>query len=243
MKNPAAMPIDGLALGAALISGLAGSVHCVAMCGGIATGLGSLAGQGRPGFGAALRINGGRIAGYVLAGVVVGSVGHGLLALAPQLGLALRVALGAALVLIALRLLDSGRRLAMLHKSGTALWQWLAPLRRRLLPANTPTRQLGLGMLWGWMPCGLSSAMLFAAWLQADVLQSALLMLAFGLGTLPPMLPLSYSGLRLGGLFARPGLRRAGGVLVLLSGVLTMAAPWLMHSPLLQPLLAGLGCH
>lgn len=236
------MPIDWLALAAALISGLAGSVHCVAMCGGIATGLGSLAGQGRPGFGAALRINAGRIGGYVAAGALVGGLGRGLLALAPQLGLALRVALGAALVLIALRLLDSGRRLAVLHKSGTALWQWLAPLRRRLLPANTAARQVGLGMLWGWLPCGLSTAVLFAAWLQADAWHAALLMLAFGLGTLPAMLPLSYAGLRLGGLFASPGLRRAGGVLVLLSGVLTMAAPWLMHSPLLQPLLAGLGC-
>lgn len=236
------MPTDWLALSAALLSGLAGSVHCVAMCGGIATGLGSLAGQGRPDLAAATRINLGRLGGYVLAGAVVGAFGSGLLRWAPQAGLGLRIAFGAALVLVALRLLDSGRRLAVLHRTGAHLWQWLAPLRRRLLPATTPLRQLGLGLIWGWMPCGLSTALLFTAWLQADALQAALLMLAFGLGTLPAMLPLSYSGQRLGRLLSTPGWRRASGVGVLLAGVLTMTAPWLMHVPALHGLLAGLGC-
>lgn len=236
------MPIDWVALSAALLSGLAGSVHCVAMCGGIATGLGSLAGQGRADFAAAARINTGRVGGYMLAGALAGAFGNGLLRWAPQTGLGLRIALGAALILVALRLLDSGRRLPALHRSGTRLWQWLAPLRRHVLPATTSARQLGLGLIWGWMPCGLSTALLFTAWLQADAVQAALLMLAFGLGTVPAMLPLSYSGQRLGRLLTAPGWRRTSGVGVLIAGVLTMTAPWLMHVPALHGLLAGLGC-
>lgn len=46
-------------------------------------------------------------------------------------------------------------------------------------------------MLWGWLPCGLSTTLLAAAWLQADALNGALTMAAFGLGTLPMMLPLT----------------------------------------------------
>lgn len=236
------MPFDWPALSAALFSGLAGSVHCAAMCGGIASGLGSLAGQGRADLAAAARINAGRIGGYVLAGALAGASGGGVLSLAPEIGLALRMALGAGLVLVALRLLDSGRRLTALHRPGTRLWRWVAPLQQRLLPANTRLRQLGLGMIWGWLPCGLSSALLFTAWLQADALQAALLMLAFGLGTLPAMLPLSYSGQRLGGFLATPAWRRAAGAVVLFAGVLTIAAPWLMHVPALHGLLSGLGC-
>ena len=51
------MPIDLLVAGAALLSGLLGSLHCVAMCGGIATGLGAAAGGGRTNFAAGLRLN------------------------------------------------------------------------------------------------------------------------------------------------------------------------------------------
>ena len=53
-------------------------------------------------------------------------------------------------------------------------------------------------MLWGWLPCGLSATVLLAAWLQASAVHGALLMLAFGAGTLPAMVPLTWSGARIG---------------------------------------------
>jgi sulfite exporter TauE/SafE len=88
-------------------------------------------------------------------------------------------------------------------------------LHRRLLPANTSLRRLGAGVLWGWLPCGLSATVLTAAWLQARASQGALTMLAFGLGTLPVMVPLTWSGARLGQWLQRGPWRIAGGLLVL----------------------------
>jgi sulfite exporter TauE/SafE len=240
------MPIDLIALGAAFLSGLLGGVHCLAMCGGIATGFGlasARAGE-RPAFAPALRVNLGRVAGYTLAGVIVGAVGGGLLQLARIEGLATaaRVALGAVLVLVALRLLDTRGRLAFLQRPGAALWRLLAPLQRRLLPATTAPRQFALGLLWGWLPCGLSTTLLFAAWLEADALHGGLLMASFGFGTLPVMLPLTWSGARLGRWIARRGVRVAAAIVLLLAGLATATAPWLATLPAVHAVLEALGC-
>ena len=63
------MPFDLPTLAAAFLTGLIGSVHCLAMCGGIATSLGAASAGApiaRPRLGTAIDINVGRIAGYVL---------------------------------------------------------------------------------------------------------------------------------------------------------------------------------
>lgn len=232
--------IDWLGLGAALAAGLLGSSHCALMCGGIAAG----SGIGLPreqALAAALRINLARVASYALAGLLVGGFGHGLLQVvqvdAVQLGM--RMAVGAVLVLVALRMLDTGGGLRWLPNPGVGLWRRLAPLTRRVMPARTPVRQLALGVLWGWLPCGLSGSLLLAAWFSADPLQGALLMGAFGAGTLLTMLPLAWSGARL-----LPGRtsRTLAGTATLAAGLLTIAAPWLVALPAMHRLLAALGC-
>jgi sulfite exporter TauE/SafE len=241
------MPVDLLTLSAAWLSGLLGGLHCVAMCGGIATSLSVAATPAsslRPSLGAASWLNAGRVLGYVLAGAVVGGLGGGMLGVLriEGLGGAVRVLLGLALVLVALRLFGVGSGPGFLARPGAALWRQLAPLQRRLLPAHTPTRRLALGMLWGWLPCGLSSSLLVVAWLEADALHGALVMASFGLGTLPTMLPLTWSGARMAGwLGAGKGRRVAAGT-ILVAGLLTMAAPWLAAIPAVHTLLLALGC-
>lgn len=236
------MPIDWLTLGTALLAGLMGGAHCAAMCGGIATGFSAMSPDAR--WRHALEPNLGRIAGYVLAGAIVGAVGHGLLGLArvEWLATALRIAVGAVLVIVALRLLDRRGRLGFLGQPASGLWNRLRPLQRRLLPANTTPRRLGLGMLWGWMPCGLSTTLLAAAWLQADARNGALTMAAFGLGTLPLMVPLTWSGARLGRRLREGGWRTAAGLFVLAAGGLTILAPWLAQAPAMHAWLQALGC-
>lgn len=236
------MPVDGLTLFAAWLSGLLGSVHCAAMCGGIATGFSAV--SGRSGWGPALQVNLGRVGGYVLAGGVVGAFGGGLLKVfrSDTLALGLRMAVGLVLVMVALRLLDSRGRFNFLAKPAAGFWRVLKPLQSRLLPADRPLRRLGLGMLWGWLPCGLSMSLLTAAWLQASARDAALTMLAFGVGTLPMMVPLTWSGARMGRWLQRPGWRMAAALVVMSAGVLTLAAPWLMHVPAMHALLTALGC-
>ena len=235
------MPIDLLTLSAALLTGLMGGVHCMAMCGGIATGLASQ--SPRSGLRTTFALNGGRVLGYAFAGALVGAFGGGLLAVARSDGLttSLRVAMGAVMVLVALRLLWP-QHLGALGKAGAWLWRRLQPLQQRLLPKSGPLRPWVQGLFWGWLPCGLSTTMLAAAWLEASALHAALLMLAFGIGTTATMIPLTWSGARLGGLLARRGWRIAAAMMVALAGVLTMAGPWLASQPGVHAVLVALGC-
>ncbi len=236
------MPIDWLVIGAAALGGLMGGVHCVAMCGGIATGFSAMSPRG--GWLQALEPNLGRIGGYILAGAFAGGLGHGIVGLAESewLAFGLRSAVGLVLVVVALRVLDRQGRFAKLRAPGISMHQWLRPLQRRLLPANTTGKRMALGMLWGWLPCGLSTTLLAAAWLQADARNGALTMAAFGVGTLPVMLPLTWAGARLSQRLQRGGWMTAAGLLVLLAGLLTLVAPWLMQVPALHGPLSALGC-
>lgn len=235
------MPVDLLALGAAFLAGLVGSVHCVAMCGGIATGFAPFGADRKAALRSALTTNFGRVTGYVLAGVIVGGLGHGLVAVFRMEGLAfaLRALAGVVLILIALRALGVAGHFRVLSAAGDVLWSMVRPLQSRLLPANTFPRRFGLGMIWGWMPCGLSGTLLTVAWLQASALGGGAVMAAFGLGTLPAMLPLSYSGSRW---LARPDQRKLAAIGMLVAGLVTLAAPWLMQVPALHGALAALGC-
>src|SRR3546814_1631572 len=102
------------------------------MCGGIAPGIAAGAAPAPP-LRTALLSNLGRVLGYTVAGTLVGGFGAGLLGLwrLPHLALAMRMAVGAVLVLVALRLLDQRGRLSFVNRPGAALWRWLAPLHRR----------------------------------------------------------------------------------------------------------------
>jgi sulfite exporter TauE/SafE len=236
------MNADLLVLGSALVSGLMGSAHCAAMCGGIATGF-AVPGT-RNGWVEALQPNVGRLLGYAVAGALAGGIGHGIVSIAsaPPVGRALRAAVGLVLVGVALRLLDRNGRHAYLALPGRWAARLFAPAWRHARPAGGGLRRLLAGVIWGWLPCGLSSTVLLAAWLQASAWQGSLTMLAFGIGTLPLMLPLTWSGARLGQVLQRTGWRVAAGAAVMLAGLATLAGPWLHLMPGVHRVLATLGC-
>lgn len=236
------MPIDLIALSAAWLSGVFGGVHCIAMCGGLATSLGATRDRINS-WQHALWLNLGRIGGYTLAGALVGGVGSLLWRLVriENLALGLRALVGVVLLLVAARMLFPAR-FKPLTRLANALWQRLLPWRDRLVPKTGPGRPLMLGLFWGWLPCGLSTTLLMAAWLEASALHGGLLMLAFGLGTLPLMTSLSWSGAHFSARLSQPGLRRVAAGLIALAGIVTLSAPWLIHSPAMHEWLSALGC-
>lgn len=239
--------MNWLALGAALTAGLFGSLHCLAMCGGIAVTLGA---QGAgPGwvaaFRSALSLNGGRVLGYTLAGAAVGAIGASVLRLADWTPLAntLRLAVGAVMVLVALRLADVHGRLGWLSAPGQWVWSLLSRLQAILKHLPAPVRLPVSGVLWAFLPCGLSSTLLLAAWFEADPLRGAALMFAFGLGTLPAMVVLSATGQRSHAWLAAPVTRRFGALVIGLAGLVTLGAPWLSRlHPALPEVLGAMGC-
>lgn len=198
--------------------GLLGGTHCVGMCGGIVGAL-SLGGPSR--LSLHLAYNAGRILSYGIAGALVGALGGMSLALSGQLPLRIALYVLANLMLLALGfyLLGVTRLLAPVERLGHRLWQHLQPFGRRYLPARSVAQAFPLGLVWGWLPCGLVYSALATALTSGSALGGGAMMLAFGLGTLPNLLLAGLLAVRLKAWVARPLVRRLAGLLVIAFGV------------------------
>jgi len=184
------------------LAGLLGSTHCVAMCGGIAAALGATDGSRRRSW-QPLLYHFGRITSYGIAGAIAGALGAvaGFAFAISRWGEILRLVTAIVVIAIGLDIaLGAAARASWLgtpERWGARLWQHIAPATRGLLPSSPPVRALVLGVLWGWLPCGLVYSALIAAAVAGDAANGAATMVAFGLGTVPAMGGLSYLGARL----------------------------------------------
>ncbi len=185
-------------------AGLASGVHCVAMCGGIVAAFDvrktipiRIAGEGAF-WARRLCFNAGRISTYAIAGAAAGALGGAAYAAAATPAQAVwQVAASALLILIGLHLAGAGRLLGSLEALGAPLWRRVQPVAARLLGAPTPLRAYAAGLAWGWLPCAMVYAALFAAAAAGDPLRGAAAMAAFGAGTLPFLLAAGWLAARL----------------------------------------------
>jgi sulfite exporter TauE/SafE len=187
--------MNALLLASAWLMGLLGSTHCVAMCGGVVAMTCSALplskrSSARVQLPYVLAYNAGRIASYATAGAVAGALGAALasLGLVERAQLALRLVAGGMMIAVGLYVAGVGRALRWIERVGQPVWKRMAPIARRLVPVSTPSRAFALGLLWGWLPCGLVYAAIAAAVTSGSALGGAATMFAFGLGTLPMLL-------------------------------------------------------
>jgi hypothetical protein len=234
---------------AAALAGLAGSGHCVAMCGGIAGALGlssraAAERTGRP-WRFPLAYNLGRVASYAAAGALAGLAGAllGTLAEAELLRLAAQWLAGAVLLLIGIKLALGRDALPWLERAGLTLWRHIAPLLKPLLPIDTAPRAFAAGAIWGWMPCAMAYGMLLVAWMTTSAVAGAAIMAAFGLATMPALVLTGRLAAGAGRALADPRLRRAAGGALGLLGAATLLSPWLVHGAAAHDgLLGALAC-
>jgi len=180
----------------AFLAGLLGSGHCFGMCGGIAGSLGALSGASNRGVAwPALQFNLGRLLGYALlgalAGGILGAAGE-ILSLKP-LGKWLRGLTAVMVLLIGLRFLIDWRGVDLIEKGGAVLWRRIMPLAVRISQRHDWVGRLGLGLCWGFLPCGLVYTVLMTAAATGGAASGATTMLAFGVGTLPAMLGMTMA--------------------------------------------------
>lgn len=184
-----------LSLAAAFLAGLSGGAHCAAMCGpliGIACGT-CKGGRSGEWLRHALAYNAGRIATYMIAGMVTGAIGATGLALrgAPLTQQALLAVMSSSLILLAAYVAGFVPLVHGIERAGAAVWRRVGPSAGRFLPVNTSGRAFGLGLVFGWLPCGMVYGVLIAALSTAHPLHGAMVMAAFGLGTLPNVLAIA----------------------------------------------------
>lgn len=216
-------PVE-LSLPALFLAGLGTSLHCSLMCG----ALQGVQLQSRGGMSlqqTLMLIHSGRLLGYTTLGAVAGALGAPLLGWLPaeQGGRVVQVLAAVTLVMAAL-----------LHLRKKPLQHSACGLRKRngLMRLPEAPRLFIQGLMWAALPCGILYAVLLLAALAGSAVSGALLLAAFGLGTVPL---LGMTGGLWGGIIQRasPQHWRATGAAALLA--LAAVSTW---SAVTQP--AGL---
>jgi len=206
--------------------GLMGGVHCIGMCGGIvgALSFGLKTQQGTPTaslFKILFAYNFGRLFSYTLAGGLMGSLGwlasHWIEVRQLQIILQLLAALF--MVLLGLYLAGWWTVLVHLEKVGGVVWKYIQPLGQKLLPVTNIRQAIVLGLFWGWLPCGLVYSVLIWSISSGSFQQGALLMLSFGLGTLPNLLAMGVFANQLNQWVKNSKVRQVAGGMVICFGL------------------------
>jgi putative membrane protein len=196
--------------------GFFGGTHCVGMCGGLSSAFALQLPPHLNRLGLIVLLNLGRLSSYVLIGLIVGLVGQIGISLDDTRWLqnGLYVAANVLLLLLGLYLAGLSTAATQIERIGRPIWKRLNPILNRLLPIKSVLACFGVGMLWGWLPCGLVySASLYALG-SGNAVQGGLYMLAFALGTLPNLLAMGIFAAQLKTLLQRRAIRLCAGLLV-----------------------------
>lgn len=212
-------------LAAAFGAGLLGSAHCLGMCGGISGlfAVGATVTSMKTQLPLAIAYNVGRVLSYAFLGVAVAALGGAAVGMVPSLAGPVRLASGLLIIVIGLQVAFNWRLLAPVEKVGAAIWNRLAPNAKGLIPATNIASAVGLGLIWGWLPCGLVYGALLLAATTADPVGGGLVMVAFGLGTMPAMIATGLSASKLSAFMSRN--RLGTGLLIVILGAATLAMP------------------
>jgi len=224
-----------LSYSTAFMLGLLGGVHCMGMCGGIMSAFSFAVPEEQRSTRRLLPIllssNIGRIFSYSIIGALMGGLAWLAQDRVQELGFVLRLLSGVMLIAMGLYLARWWLGLSYLEKAGSKLWQYIQPIGQRLMPVTRPRQALLLGALWGWLPCGLVYSAATWAATAADWQYSALIMLSFGLGTLPVMLVTGQFAQNLKQFVQSENSKRIAAVLIIVFGIWTIIGTLIYATP------------
>ena len=213
----------------ALLMGLAGGPHCIAMCGAACAGIGKAAGERKTL--ALWTFQVGRMASYSAIGALAAASMQALGWLTTQTAVMRPVwtMFHVAVMLMGVMLLLLARQPVWLDGAARAVWAKV----RAFNAAWGRGAPLAIGALWAFMPCGLLYSALLVAALSGGALNGAITMALFALGSSVSLLIAPWLLLRLrGGGKGEWGIRLAGLALAATSGwalwmgLARNAAPW-----------------
>jgi sulfite exporter TauE/SafE len=201
---------------AAFMLSLLGGLHCAGMCSGFIGALQINRPRQVPAARLAAGYHLGRIASYTAAGALAGAIGGTLYAAdVLPVQIVLLVIGSVMLVAIGSAMFGANRWLKRIEPIGAGVWRIVAPWARRVYPPRSAAQAVLAGLAWGWIPCGMVYAALPLALVAGGAFNGALVMLAFGLGTLPNLVLVDLVA-------SRPALAGAGG-----GGMITGTRAWL----------------
>jgi sulfite exporter TauE/SafE len=198
-------------LAAAALTGLAGSPHCLAMCGAACAAVGGQSARRAGAFQA------GRLFGYAALGAVV-AASAGALQWAAANAALLKPLWGmfhVAVIVLGASLLWLGAQPAWVERGAQRVWR---SLRMRTLSLDTARWPFAAGALWALLPCGLLYAALMLAALADSALEGAAVMAVFALASGAVLQFGATLGRYLGLRSGTWGVRLAGAALIAASG-------------------------
>lgn len=176
MNEIALVILSGLSIG------ILGSFHCIGMCGPLALALPVQQLSGSNKTLAIILYNLGRALSYAFMGAVFGILGSSFALFHLQQWLSI---IAGSFILIVLLLSQFGStKIPLIAKYNQMI---KSKLSAYLIAEKTLTSYLSIGILNGFLPCGLVYMAIAASIATGSVFESSLLMLSFGLGTLPIM--------------------------------------------------------
>jgi len=177
------MPVSTELMGSAFVMGLAGSIHCIGMCGPLAMSLPVSHNSNLSRITGGLIYNSGRILSYASMGLIFGSLGNLIIATKWQSGLS--IALG---VIILLYLLLPKKYFHFSTASSLGKpFMFLRQQLGKLFQSKKLSSLFFIGVLNGFLPCGLVYLALTSSIISASPVNGGMFMLFFGLGTFPMM--------------------------------------------------------
>jgi uncharacterized protein len=162
--------------------GLVSSLHCVQMCGPLVLSY-SLAGPSSPA--AHLLYNGGRMITYALLGAIAGVLGSAMGLFGQLAGIEKPAMIIAGSLMLVAGVLMSGivPRSSLVRIEKVGVMRLFSKTITSLMTSSKPVSRLGLGLLMGFLPCGLLYVALLKAVSTGEALAGAVTMAAFGAGT------------------------------------------------------------
>jgi len=205
---------DSLLLAA--LAGLAGAPHCIVMCGGIVSSfsLREPAAPHKP----VLAYTAGKTVTYAIVGGFMGGVGSFLNYAGGLVGVQGVACFVGGLFLL---LWAMGKYTLPTHRLNPLRFRWLSRRLSGLSSRRERAAMFATGLALGFIPCGLTYAMQMQAAASGSWLGGLLLLLVFGVCTVPALLLVGVFAGRLGKSWRR-GLRRAGFVLSVTMAALSM---------------------
>jgi len=203
--------------------GLFGSTHCIGMCGGILSAL-SIAISNKQSNNKknkyCILYNIGRISMYVIIFIILSIISNLLDKATSEITIKiLRIISGFLLVIIGLYLSNFWSGIIYLEKVGLFFWNSISILIKFIVPVNSYIKAYILGLIWGLIPCGLVYTTILLALVNTNFNFSLVLIIFFGIGTLPAMMMTGIIYTKYSFLFLDKNIKYFFGIFIILFGI------------------------
>lgn len=201
----------------AMLIGLLSSGHCLSMCGGIVAAL-SLKKNIKTNHFYHIAYNVGRIISYSTIALFVNILGYFFFELGGYYTFLFKILSNLVLIIIGLHITNISNSIFLIDSLLLYVWKFILKIISKIKPSRNILYALILGFLWGYIPCGLIYSTIIWSVGFESIVKSSVLMIFFGIGTLPSMLLVGILSVKFNKIFCNALVKYVAGSFIILFG-------------------------